>query len=248
MDRQDLIAGLATTLRGCPAVRAAWLGGSEAFGRSDAHSDIDLVAVVPPEAVGEVFSALEAYLHGVAGIRARYHVPAAVTPDFTQRFYQLVDQPESLMIDVALMRPDRLAIWLDPVRHGLPVVLLDPEGLLVPVDDLRLPALFAERLEQIRARAVMYGHIPGKALVRGNLLEALDTWSRFLVAPLVEVLRARYCPRRQDFGMRYLPLDLPPEVYARLCALLLGADSATLGAKIDEARGWLLAELAQLER
>lgn len=243
MDRDGLKSGLERVLRGCPAVRAAFLGGSEAFGRSDAHSDIDLVAVVPPEDTDEVFAALEAWLQAACGIRARYHVPAAVTPDFNQRFYQLVDQPESLMIDVALMRPDRLHIWLDPARHGQPVVLFDPDGLLVPVDDLRLPTLFAERLEQIRAKAVMFGHLPAKALARGNLLEALDTWSRFLVAPLVEVLRARCCPRRQDFGMRYLPIDLPAEVYDRLVGLLLGADATTLGAKIDETRAWLLAEL-----
>jgi hypothetical protein len=60
----------------------------------------------------------------------------------------------------------------------------------------------------------------------------------------VEVLRARYCPLRQDYGMRYLPQDLPPEVVSALERLVLPADQAALQAAISEARAWLGRELA----
>lgn len=243
MDRSTLIEALTETLRALPEVRAAFLGGSDAFGRADALSDIDLVAVVPPEHAEAAFAAIEARLAALAGVRASFQVPAALTPDFSQRFYQLQGLPETLLVDLALMRPDRLEIWLDPVRHGTPVVLFDHEDRLRPAPDGRLGPALAERLAQIRARTRLFAHLPAKNLARGNPLEAFDTYYRFLLGPLVEVLRARHCPARQDFGMRYLPLDLPAEVVARLEPFFFVADRDALGPKIVEARAWLESEL-----
>lgn len=243
MERHALVEALRAALEAAPEVEAAFLGGSQAFGRADALSDIDLVAVVPPEHAEAVFARIEAAIEGCGGVRARYHVPTALTPDFTQRFYQVAGLPETLMVDVALMRPDRLDTWLDPVRHGQPVVLFDRHGRLRPVHDERLEPVFAERLAQIRARARLLAHIPGKNLARGNLVEAFDSYFKLLVVPLVEVLRARHCPRRQDFGLRYLHLDLPAEVHDRLAALLFARDAEQLGQHIAEARAWLEQEL-----
>lgn len=243
MERQALIDALHQTLAALPAVRAAYIGGSSAFGRDDAHSDIDLVAVVPPEQVGPVWAALEACITALGGASAVYPVPTALTPDFDQRFYQLRGLPESLMLDIALMKPERLDIWLDPDRHGAPVVLFDLDGLLRPVVDPRLAPLFAERVEQLRARTQLFAHMPMKGLARGRLVEAIDTYQRFLLVPLVEVLRAKHSPRRQDFGLRYLPIDLPPALYARLEPLFFVRDADDLAEKIPLVRGWLESEL-----
>lgn len=243
MERAALIDELHRALTALPEVRASYIAGSDAFGRADALSDIDLVVVVAPDARPPVWAALEAAIEALGGARAVYPVPAALTPDFDQRFYQLRRVPETLMLDIALMRPDRLPIWLDPVRHGEPVVLFDPDGLLRPVVDERLGPVFVERLENLRGRARLFSHLPAKALERGRLIEAMDTYQRFLVVPLVEALRAKHSPQRQDFGLRYLHLDLPEPVHAHLLPLFFVADAADLAQKIPLARAWLEREL-----
>lgn len=243
MERQTLIDLLHETLRPLGSVRAAFIGGSDAFGRADALSDIDLVAVVAPDDVGEVWAALEARIEALGGASAVYPVPAGLTPDFNQRFYQLRALPETLMLDIALMKPDRLHIWLDPTRHGSPVVLFDPDGLLKPTVDVRLSPIFAERLDSLRARTRLFAHLPAKSLARGRPVEAADTYQRFLLGPLIEVLRAKHDPQRQDFGMRYLPHDLPPKLYARVEPLFFFGDPDELGERITLVRAWLESEL-----
>jgi hypothetical protein len=143
------------------------------------------------------------------------------------------------MLDLCVMRPDRLRPFLDPVRHGAPLVWFDRVGALRPIDDETLAASFAARRAALRDRVRVHGHIPEKALDRGHLVEAIDAYQRMLLAPLVELLRAEHCPRRQDFGFRYLELDLPPEVVARLERLSLPGSADGLRFAIREIRAWL---------
>jgi hypothetical protein len=74
----------------------------------------------------------------------------------------------------------------------------------------------------------------------------VDGYHKFLLMPLVEVLRARYCPLRQDYGMRYLRHDLPSEVVDELERLVLPASREELQAAISSVRTWLGRELASL--
>lgn len=219
-----------------PWMQAAWVGGSAAFGRADALSDLDLQLVCDPERAGEAFALVERRLEELGGVAVVYPLSTA---DYVQRFYQLRAFPETCMLDLCVMRPDRLRPYLDPVRHGRPVVWFDRAGILGPVDDESLAAGFAARRAALRDKVRVHGHIPEKALDRGHLLEAVDAYQRLLLAPLVELLRARRSPRRQDFGMRYLELDLPPEDVARLHRLGLPGSAEGLRIAIRDTRAWL---------
>jgi hypothetical protein len=243
MERQQLLTRLRAAVEPFPWIEAAWAGGSDAFGRADERSDIDLQVLVPAERADEVFVLVEQAL-GHYGISAVWRVPEPAWHGHRQRFYQLQGLPETLMVDLCVMRREGLAPFLDPDRHGQPVIWFDRVGAVVPVRDETLGPRFRDRLEQVRARYALLAHLPAKVLARGHLVEAVDAYHKHLLAPLVEVLRARYCPLRQDYGMRYLPQDLPPEVVSALERLVLPADQAALQAAISEARAWLGRELA----
>ena len=90
---------------------------------------------------------------------------------------------------------DRL---VDVRRHGTPIVVHDPDGLveLRPDDEDELQAAIGE---------------------------AVDLYLGFALSPLVRLLRVEHCPWRHDFGLRYLHEDLPPDVAARVTTLLPGA-------------------------
>lgn len=233
-------ARLVTALRAAvevPWIDAAWVGGSEAFGRQDAWSDVDLQLLCDPARSGDAFALVEGCLAQQGGIEAVWEPPP--NPDFAQRFYRVAGFPEFCMVDLCVMVPERLAPWLDPERHGRPTVWFDRVGAVRPVRDEGLDDRLAARRAQLVARVELLGHLPAKALARGHRVEAVDTYQRLLVAPLVELLRARHCPRRQDYGLRYLEVDLPAEVVARLERLSLPADERALAEAIDEVRAWL---------
>jgi hypothetical protein len=243
MKREQLLSRLREAVEPQPWIEAAWVGGSDAFGRADERSDIDLQLLVPPERADEAFAIVEEALEHY-GIAATWRVPEPAWHGHRQRFYQLRGLPETMMVDLCVMRPQGLAPFLDPVRHGQPVIWFDRVGALRPVPDETLGPRFRERIEQVRARYALLAHMPAKALARGHIIEAVDGYHKFLLGPLVEVLRHRHCPQRQDYGMRYLALDLPPEVVAELERLVLPAGRAELEAAISAARAWLGRELA----
>ncbi|MEZ4237670.1 MAG: nucleotidyltransferase domain-containing protein [Myxococcota bacterium] len=244
--REALVEALRRAVTPLDWVEAAWLGGSDATGRTDPLSDVDLQLLVPTARADDAFAAVEAVLADLGGVSARWDVPEPTWHGHRQRFYQLTALPETAMLDLCVMRRDRLGPFLDPVRHGRPLVWFDRAGALVPTDDPDLEEALRRRRLQLRDRARVIGHLPGKALARGHLVEAVDGLHKHLLGPLVELLRARHAPRRQDFGLRYLDADLPPEVVARLQPLVFVADAEALAAAIAAARTWLDEELVTL--
>jgi predicted nucleotidyltransferase len=228
-------------------VRAAWLGGSDAFGTADELSDVDLSLEVEEGAVARVFAAIEEAADARGGIAACWRVPEPAWHGHSQRFYRLEDAPETLLLDVAVMERGRPGMrFLEREQHGEPVVLFDRDGTIASeaLDREANAAKMRDRLEQLAARAAIFGSFPDKEARRGRALDALAFWQSMIVAPLVEVLRMRWCPERFTFGMRYLDRDLPREVHARLVELAYVRDLADLRAQAPAARAWLDAEIA----
>jgi hypothetical protein len=57
--RADIVAALRGAVEPLPGARAMWEGGSVAFGRADAWSDLDLYVLAEDDAVEEVVVAVE---------------------------------------------------------------------------------------------------------------------------------------------------------------------------------------------
>jgi hypothetical protein len=143
------------------------------------------------------------------------------------------------MIDFCQMTPKQLTTFLEPARHGTPTVLFDRDSLIKP------GPLEADHAERMRKRLEwhtgafpMFQNLVRKAVLRGDLVEAIAMWHSQTLRPLVDVLRMRHCPVRFDYGFRYTGYDLPLEVAARLRDLMWPQDSADLLRKLDEARDW----------
>jgi len=86
-----------------------------------------------------------------------------------------------------------------------------------------------------------------KAILRGQQVEAVNTFWACTLKPLAELLRMRYCPVRWDFGVRYLDRDLPPAVYGEVCDLAFVRDLGDLEGKLARATAWGTELLRELE-
>ena len=143
------------------------------------------------------------------------------------------------MVDLCVMRADRLDPFLDPDRHGRPLVWFDRSDRLAAVPDLRVADRAAAHRRALIARIALFGHIPGKALARGHHVEAVDAYHKMLLRPLVDLLRHAHAPKRFDFGLRYLDVDLPPDLARRLETLVWIGDETALHRAIAAARAWI---------
>ena len=245
MRREQVIEVLRDALLPLPHVNAAWLGGSDAFGRADELSDVDLQVDVDDGFVAATFGAVESALAAASPIVARLVMPTPTWHGHAQRFYRLRDTAETCAVDVVVFeRSDPRRYYNQPERHGRPLVLFDRAGVVrpVPLDPAELDATLAAAVAGIRERLPFTLPQAAKEVGRGDALAALGSYHRYLLAPLVTLYRIRHTPARHDFGSRYTRDDLPPEVQETLAELSFVADLDDLAAKLPRAER-LLREL-----
>jgi hypothetical protein len=129
------------------------------------------------------------------------------------------------------------------------VVLFDKTGIIhaVPQDSAELADLIGKRVDWLRAMFPMFQNHIRKAVLRGDLVEAMAMWVGQSMRPLVDLLRVRYCPARFDYGFRYTQLDLPAPAHEKLRDLLWAHDANDMLAKLDEAQAWFEEILAEID-
>lgn len=235
LTRQQIIDTLHQVLRASPAVHAAWLGGSDATGRTDRYSDVDCQALVDDEAIEAVITAVTAALNALSPIDLQYRIPEPTWHGHAQIFYRLQDAPPWLLVDLAVLKMSSSPTnrFLEPERHGRQLVLFDDGGLVQPIPFDR-PAhedALRARLVHLAARFDLFHIFVDKAIWRQDAADAISTYHAVTVRSLVELLRMRYCPDRYDFGLRYLDRDLPPEVRRQVESLLFCGSLAELADK-----------------
>lgn len=239
LTRQELIDALRAALLPRPYCRALWLGGSDATGRTDALSDIDIQAIAKDDAIESTFAAAESALAALSPIARRYRVPEPAWHGHSQTFYALRDCPSELMIDFTVMKMTAppAARFLEPERHGRPVVLFDKDRLLVPVpmDRAAHEARIRARLAELRERVPMLAPLVIKAVRRANAPEAASMYHGIVLRGLADLLRIIHCPDRFDFGLRYLRTDLPPEAAALIERLSLPGSPEQVAAFTERA-------------
>src|SRR4029450_7467858 len=80
-------------------VNAAWLGGSDAFGRADELSDVDLQVDVDDGHVAATFCGVPGGAGAASPIAARLVMPMPTWHGHAQRFYRLRDTAETTPVD-----------------------------------------------------------------------------------------------------------------------------------------------------
>lgn len=239
--REHIIQEIAGALGALPWVDALWEGGSAAFGRADAWSDIDLQAVTEDSRSQEVFDLLEHALSGISPITDVYRVPEPAWHGHSQRFYMLADAGPFLMVDFCSMKRSNPTRFLEREIHGEARFLFDRTGVkdgIQPGDPGKWDAKLRDRIEQLSARFRMFQPLITKDCLRGRPLDAMHFYQSLTLAPLVELLRIKHDPWRHNFGWRYLWADLPADAHARLVRLAYPGTLGAIPALHEEAVKW----------
>ncbi len=247
--RHDVRRALSEALEPLAFVRAAWEGGSTAFGRDDEHSDLDLQVLVRDGAVERAFAAVEDALIGLGGISQHYRMPEPTWHGHSQAFYRLTEGAPYLVIDLVVMEESAPGRFLTRERHGEPQILFDRTGDIraVPMDLEDQRTIVTNRLRGLESIVPMFSDFVDKELERNNPIGALVTYHAFVMRPLVELLGIRHCPHRFDYGSRYAVHEFPAKVVERLERLWFVAGAGELPARRAEAEAWFGETLREIE-
>lgn len=238
LDRTELIEGLRRGLEASDDVRAAWLGGSDATGRTDEVSDVDLMVIAAPGRADQAIRRIASSAASVGAIGLRYRLPAPTWHGFEQGFMQFEDAPEWLMLDWLVMEQGRPHPWFEVERHGRALVLFDKDGDIAEThaDRGAIDSAVRKKVEDLRVKYPLFRHMGTKLAARGLPADAAYFHQAFTLRTVVDLLRAVHCPLRHDFGFRYLADDLPEAEYRAVCRLCYPAGPeqiATLQAEAD---------------
>lgn len=218
MEKQQLIQYLHELLKTNEQIQAAWLGGSDATGKADALSDIDLVMIC--EDKDFPFILLESSL----SIEQTYIVHDG---PYIQRFYILKDTPSSFYLDVVVfteMEPTFYQEYFNKGRHGTPLILFDRKDILKEAASVTVEECPVIDPENELARFEIIFRTFQKEALRGRFLDAFNFYLREITL-LTRILRVKYSPQKHDFGgFRYLHNDLPSDEAAFIENMLKVSD------------------------
>jgi len=225
----DWIQWLTAQGTGDPDVLVIWVGGSAATGGYDDWSDLDVELLCAPGKHDEVYDRLLSRIRETFDIDHIWELPQSAWPDGRQCFVNhqhragALEEPTRI-VDLHISSLSDAHRILDVRRHGTPLVLHDPDGLveLRPDDEAEIRQACEEWTEQIRQRRATAEWLVNRAVRRGQQPEALSFYLSFALGGLVRLLRIEHCPWRHDFGLRYLHTDLPADVAERVTALVPG--------------------------
>jgi len=250
LGRDEIVAALRAALEPCPGALAFWEGGSAAFGRADAWSDLDLYVLAEDDAVDDIVAAVDRALAGLGPTAARRRLPEPTWHGHAQVFYLPADAPEHLVVDLVVLRRSLPERFLERERHGVPLVYFDRTGEIAPVPLHR--AAFAagaeRRLAALREEFALFQGFVRAEVARGDPMAALAAYRNYTLRPLLEVIRMRHCPQRYDYGPKYSRADLPAEVVARLERLFYVPGIAGIAGRQAEAEAWFAETTAALEQ
>ncbi|MBN1426650.1 nucleotidyltransferase domain-containing protein [Candidatus Fermentibacteria bacterium] len=232
ISRDAIIETLKKDLKPREYVRAAWLGGSDATGRTDQWSDVDLLLIVEDHAVEQTADTVISALARLGPIAHRYRLPEPTPHGHLQEFISLRDADPCHLLDYVVMKRSSGGWFLEPERHGDQLVLFDKDGLVkpAPFDWTAHKAKMMRRIEALREIFPLFQSFVLKAVFRGDLADAWYSYFACTLRPLVELARMRHCPDRFDYGFRYFDRDLPDAVRREIESLLLPRSLEGIGA------------------
>lgn len=239
LTRRELIAHLRVALPESDNIRAAWLGGSDAFNRADGLSDVDVFILVTRGRVEEAAGHFRRSIERLSPLSRELRMPMPSWHGCHQAFYQLQRAPEHLMVDWLAVEQGQTHEWSHVERHGTPEIWFDKDGDIRPthIDEGANRDAVERRIADLEIRFGLFRHLAAKQAARGLPTDGASFYHNHVLRPLVDLLRCVHCPERHDYGLRYLRDDLPPDVYERVCGLCYPAGVDELPRLVSEATG-----------
>lgn len=231
--RNSIITTLRAHLEPDPNILALWLEGADATNAVDEYSDLDLCCSVVAGSLAEVAAQAEQALASLGPIDFKQKLRDE--KDFLHLIFHLADTSAYLLIDLNLL-VDRGSEFVAGDGIEQPLVLFDKANVVRYVSPQERLATLArhQRLQTLKDTVAQVSRLD-KYTKRDEFLEAFGYYQKWLLNPLVEVLRMQYTPLHPDYFIVHISRHLPSHVLHRLEALFQVNSVAEIESKYKEA-------------
>ncbi len=232
--RDHIVTSLCNTLEQHPCVLAMWLEGADATGFVDEFSDIDLCCSVEADALNEVMTLIQKTLENIG--RLDIIEKRVLGEDFLSTSFHLEDTSPYLLIDFDLY-VNRGSQFLEGDSIEKPFILFD-KVRIISFSQPDLKQIFINQSERLQSLSMTVAQVSRieKYIQRGEFIEAYGYYHKWLLTPLIEVLRMRYTPLHPDYYIVHISRYLPADVVSRLERLFKINSFEELAEKIRETR------------
>jgi len=208
-----------------PKVYACWLEGADAHGRVDKYSDIDIWIDVEDNYVPKAFKKIEKLLENIGDIDYSFEKEHS-HPKIRQKFYHLKGSSKFLIIDVCIEKHSRV-FWYTSGYEDEKVSIIFDKTKVIKFKKLDKRKLKKDTEEKIKSldRAGFGQLAPNsffqvwveKEINRKHFLQSFAAYQKYILIPLVELIRLRYTPTKSGYHLSGISKDnIPVSITKRL--------------------------------
>jgi len=231
--RESLLQGLEQWLQQQPEVNAVWLEGADARNAVDQWSDIDCcISLCQPKLTDFAAKFQTALMSICPAEQLEYQ-----SQDHRVHLvYEITGTTPPLLLDIDLLFKTGDTFYPDdPIE--LPRVLFEKSPQLTfnrsELTDHEIDSLLTQLDGQIQQASRVR-----KYLQRNSHIEAFAYYEKFVLKPLITLLRLRHTPRHPDYYIVHISDHLPVAEKTALEALYYLSGPEQLQQKLDEALDW----------
>jgi len=248
MNRTEIIDALKLALEPLPYAYALWMEGADATGTVDEYSDLDFWLDFEDAHEEQIINDVEAALGGLSEIDYK-HVVNHNHPKIRQRVYHLRGTSEFLMIDFCWQLHSRTqtddGVLISGDKIEAAKILFDKKNSVRfkdynPTD---FSAWNESRIAECKYRYSQHNRVI-KYVRRKQYAEAYAYYNRYVVEPLVDLLRVIHTPAHADYYLVHISQHIPQQELERLEYFLRVSSLADIEKKTGEAEVWF----SELER
>ncbi len=233
--RNDIVARLKAAFEPNPQVYAFWLEGSDSLGSVDKYSDLDIWFDVEDGYEAKIMKEVQKVLTSLAPLDLVYHYNHT-DPKIIQKHLHIKGTPEFLLLDICIQSHSRKFGFIKEMTHELPFPIFDKAKVtkLYPLNQKASNKEIAARVEHLALEIAQNARVK-QYILRGQFLESWVYYNKWILTPLVELLRIKYAPLTRDMGLVHISNYLPKKELKQLENLYQVRSVKDIGVKSKKA-------------
>lgn len=228
-------------LEALPYIYAFWIEGSYAMGYADSYSDIDYWIDIDDAHVQDAIHHIEKVLNQLGGIDERYENENP-HPKLGQIVYHIKDTNPYLVLDFNWQlhsrdRDEYHYIKNDIVEGAL--VIFDKDNVVhfEDLDEAKIQRNRTQCREECDYRYSQHFRVE-KYMRRATFAECYAYYNKYVIEPLVIMLRLKYTPLYPYHYLLHISNHMPNEIIVRLEELLQISSLEEMEASMKKAQIW----------
>lgn len=244
--RQEIIKKISNYFFDKSYIQACWLGGSDANNESDIYSDIDLFLCVDDLEIYNVFNEVLKVLLSIWKI----DFESDIKDEWNQKikFYHIAWTPESLIIDIWLIKKSERIIFEENHPFFKPKIIFDKENI-IKFQQINKEELLIKIKDFINEQKdLIWQSVRLKTYInRWNYIEATNYYIKFVYLPLIWLLRVKYTPYLYNWGRIHISRHFPSDVIDKLENLMKIQSLDDLDSNLDICKNWFWEILKEID-